>query len=439
MLNMKIRQARSLRGPIALPGDKSISHRAALIAAMASGETTIDNFATSADCCSTLSCLAALGVQVRRDENRVVIKGVGKHGFTVPASLLDCGNSGTTMRLLAGILAGQNFESTLTGDESLLARPMRRIITPLAEMGAVITSNEGKPPLTIAGKNPLRAIDHTLPVASAQVKSCVLLAGLNADGSTRVIEPVETRDHTERMLRWFGVDVEPRRTENGRCMAVAGTASLTARGVSVPADISSAAFFMAGAACLAGSDITLTGVGINRSRRGVLDVLRDMGANIEISGEIEQCREPVATLRVRGGLGKKQFLSPPILRGDIIANLIDEIPVLAVFGTQLSAGIVFRDADELRAKETDRIAATAENLRRMGADVTEFPDGLAVGPAKLQGASIDPFGDHRIAMAFAIAGLMAEGETEIAGAECADVSFPGFFETLEIARVEGPQ
>lgn len=436
MLNMKIRPARSLSGAIALPGDKSISHRAAMIAAMANGETTIDNFATSADCASTLSCLAELGVKVERNQNRVVIQGVGKQGFTAPATPLDCGNSGTTMRLLAGILASQNFESTLTGDESLLARPMRRIIGPLGEMGAVTTSNEGKPPLTIVGHNPLRAIDYTPPVASAQVKSCVLLAGLNADGVTSVTEPVQTRDHTERMLGWFGVDVEPRRTENGRRMTVAGGASLTARDVAIPADISSAAFLMTGAACLPGSDITLRGIGINPSRRGFLDVLRDLGANIEVSDETEQCREPIATLRIRGGLGKKQFLSAPILRGDIIANLIDEIPVLAVFGTQLSAGIVFRDADELRAKETDRIAATAENLRRMGAVVAEFPDGLAVGPAILKGASIDSFGDHRIAMAFAIAALFAEGETEIAGAECADVSFPGFFAALDVARVD---
>ncbi|HVF48060.1 MAG TPA: 3-phosphoshikimate 1-carboxyvinyltransferase [Pyrinomonadaceae bacterium] len=435
---MKIRPARSLHGAIALPGDKSISHRVAMIAAMANGDTTIDNFATSADCTSTLSCLAALGVPLRRGENRVVVHGVGKRGFTAPAAPLDCGNSGTTMRLLAGILAGQSFESTLTGDESLLARPMRRIIGPLGEMGAITTSNEGKPPLTITGQNPLRSIDYTLPVASAQVKSCVLLAGLNADGETRVIEPTETRDHTERMLRWFGVNVRTRRTENGRRVTVAGTASLTARDVAVPADISSAAFFMAGAACLPGSDITMPGVGINPSRRGVLDVLRDLGANIEVSGAAEQCGEPVATLRIRGGLRKKQFLSPPILRGDIIANLIDEIPVLAVLGTQLSAGLVFRDAEELRFKETDRIAATAENLRRMGAEVTEFPDGLAVGPADLRGASIDSFGDHRIAMAFAMAGLLADGETEMTGADCADVSFPGFFEALELVRIERP-
>ena len=430
MLNMKISAAKSLRGTIQLPGDKSISHRAAMIAAMAIGETRIDNFATSADCASTLSCLASLGVSILRENSTVKIKGVGKSGFAKPANALDSGNSGTTMRLLAGILAGQKFESTMIGDESLQARPMKRVIKPLGEMGVIITSNEGSAPLTISGKNPVTAINYSPPVASAQIKSCILLAGLNSDGKTSVLESVQTRDHTERMLRWFGVDVATDAAENGTSISVNGDALLTARDITIPSDISSAAFFMVAAACLQGSDITLPNVGFNPSRRAIFDVLLDLGADIQILEVNERCNEPVATLRIRGGIRSMQPNATPILRGRIIANLIDEIPILAVFGTQIDSGLEIRDAAELRVKESDRIAAIVENLQRMGANVTEFPDGFRVARSDLKGAAIDAFRDHRIAMAFAIAGLLADGETEIAGAECADVSFPGFFETL---------
>ncbi len=430
MLNMKISAAKSLRGTIQLQGDKSISHRAAMIAAMAIGETRIDNFATSADCASTLSCLASLGVSILRENSTVKIKGVGKSGFAKPANALDSGNSGTTMRLLAGILAGQKFESTMIGDESLQARPMKRVIKPLGEMGVIITSNEGSAPLTISGKNPVTAINYSPPVASAQIKSCILLAGLNSDGKTSVLESVQTRDHTERMLRWFGVDVATDAAENGTSISVNGDALLTARDITIPSDISSAAFFMVAAACLQGSDITLPNVGFNPSRRAIFDVLLDLGADIQILEVNERCNEPVATLRIRGGIRSVQPNATPILRGRIIANLIDEIPILAVFGTQIDSGLEIRDAAELRVKESDRIAAIVENLQRMGANVTEFPDGFRVARSDLKGAAIDAFRDHRIAMAFAIAGLLADGETEIAGAECADVSFPGFFETL---------
>lgn len=430
MLNMKIRPAKTINGTVELPGDKSISHRAAMLAAMAVGETRIDNFATSADCASTLTCLAALGVGIRREGGTIIIKGVGKTGFLRPNTALNCGNSGTTMRLLAGILAGQNFESTMTGDESLQKRPMKRIIQPLGEMGVIITSNEGKAPLTVSGKNKVSAIDYSPPVASAQIKSCVLLAGLNSNGVTTVLESVQTRDHTERMLRWFGVDVGAEVIENGTRLSVDGGASLTARDISIPSDISSAAFFMVAAACLKDSDITLPNVGINPSRRAVLDVLRDLGAHIEIEVVVEMCNEPVASLRIRGGQGMGKATESPVLRGKIIANLIDEIPILAVFATQVESGLEIRDAAELRVKESDRIAAIVENLRKMGAEVTEFPDGFHVGRSDLKGAAIDSFGDHRIAMAFAIAGLLADGETEITGADCADVSFPGFFQSL---------
>ena len=399
-----------------------------MLAAIAEGRTQIENFATSADCASTIECLRGIGVNIERVGTTVTVDGVGKNGFSRPSQPLDCGNSGTTMRLISGILAGQKFESILTGDESLQSRPMKRIIAPLGHMGVVIHSNEGKAPLTINGKHPLTAIEYQPPVASAQIKSCVLLAGLNADGVTTIIEPVQTRDHTERMLRWFGVDVEITNSEDGAKISVSGNSKLTARDLIVPSDISSAAFMMVAAACLAGSEITMPNVGLNPSRRAVLDVMISLGANIEINESSETCNEPVAEIVVRGGMAKPTRSS--LLSGDIIANLIDEVPILAILGTQLVGGIEIRDAAELRVKESDRITSVVENLRRMGALVTEFPDGLRVERSDLKGAEIDSHHDHRIAMAFAIAGLFATGETTINGAEAADVSFPGFFETL---------
>lgn len=428
---MKIKPASCIRGTVRLPGDKSISHRAAMLAAIAKGETRIDNFATSEDCSSTVSCLRSLGVEIARDGNSVVVNGVGKNGFTPPSTPLDCGNSGTTIRLLAGIMAGQNFSSILVGDESLQKRPMKRIIDPLSKMGAAITSDEGRAPLYISGRQPLMAIEYQPPVASAQIKSCVLLAGLNADGETSVIEPVQTRDHTERMLRWFGVDVAVDESGEAHRITVAGDATLTARDIVVPSDISSAAFFLVAAACLDGSDITLPSVGFNASRAAIFDVLRNFGADLQLTARCEVNNEPVATIRVRGGVSAMQNAGSNLVNGGTVANLIDEIPIFAVFGTQIDGGMEIRDAAELRVKESDRISAIVENLRRMGAAVEEFPDGLRVERSKLQGAVIDSFGDHRIAMAFAVAGLLARGETEILGAECADISFPGFFEKLK--------
>ncbi len=428
MLNMRVGPASSIRGNISLPGDKSISHRAALIASIAVGSTRIDNFASSADCESTLACLRHLGVEIRRDGEAVVVLGVGKTGLKPPDGPLDCGNSGTTMRLIAGILAGQSFDCVLTGDDSLRKRPMNRIIEPLNLMGAALESTDGRAPLTVKGINPLKGIEYQTPVASAQIKSCVLLAGLNSNGVTSVVEPVQTRDHTERMLRWFGVDVAVDGTGDGTKISVLGNATLTARDLIIPSDISSAAFFMVAAACLEGSDITLPNVGFNPSRRAIFDVLSDLGARIEIIETKEICNEPVASLRIRGGLSGSD--TTPVLRGPIIANLIDEIPILAILGTQLECSLEIRDAAELRVKESDRISAVVENLRRMGSAVTEFPDGFKVERSDLKGATIDSFGDHRIAMAFAVAGLLADDETEIIGADCADVSFPGFFETM---------
>jgi 3-phosphoshikimate 1-carboxyvinyltransferase len=439
---MKIHPAKQLRGQIDLPGDKSISHRAGMFAALANGTTRIENFATSADCASTLACLADLGAGIERDGSTVLVTGTGLHGFTAPDKPLDCGNSGTTMRLISGILAGQAFESVLVGDESLQSRPMKRVIEPLELMGAQIESVDGKAPLRLAGRNPLKAIEYRSPVASAQIKSCVLLAGLNADRETSVIEPTLTRDHTERMLRWLGVDVRTSAFESGFRHSVSGGSELIARDLIIPADISSAAFFMVAAACLEGSEVVMPNVGLNPARRGVIDVLRRFGSQIEVRNEVEQCNEPVGEIVVMGGLRPRESTTPsaaaatpPIqggeLRGQIIADVIDEIPILAVFGTQLEGGLEVRDASELRVKESDRIAAVVENLRRMGADVEEFPDGFRVGRSYLKGAVIDSFGDHRIAMAFAVAGLFADGETTIEGAECAAVSFPDFFAVLE--------
>lgn len=408
-----------------------------MISAMATGETRIGNFAASADCSSTISCLESLGVKISRDDNMIVVNGVGKRGFAPLSGPLDCGNSGTTMRLLAGIMAGQNFSSMLIGDESLQKRPMKRVIEPLAKMGVNIASYKGTAPLTISGKHPLKAIEYRPPFASAQIKSCVLLAGLNSDGETSVIEPVSTRDHTERMLRWFGVDVRIDRSGAATRIAVSGDATLTARDLNIPSDISSAAFFMVAAACLNGSDITLPFVGFNAGRSAIFDVLRKIGADVQILTRDEVCNEPVATLRVRGRNSLPHRTAPNLINGDTIANLIDEIPILAVFGTQIEGGFEIRDAAELRVKESDRIAAIVENLRRMGADVTEFDDGLKVGRSELKGAIVDSFGDHRIAMAFAVAGLLATGESEIVGSPCADISFPGFFGTLAAVVREG--
>jgi 3-phosphoshikimate 1-carboxyvinyltransferase len=428
---MKIQPAENLRGTINLPGDKSISHRAALFSAMAEGETRIENFATSADCASTLACLAQLGVRVMRENTTVFIKGSGKTGFQAAQNALDCGNSGTTMRLLAGILAGQNFDSVLTGDESLSLRPMKRVIDPLAQMDARIEATENHAPLKVFGKNPLRAISFEPKVASAQVKSCVILAGLNAEGKTSVLEKTPTRDHTERMLRWFGVDLEEADTENGKLITVPGDARLTAKDLLVPSDVSSAAFFLVAAACLKGSEIVLRSVGLNPTRNAIVKVLRSFGAVVEVLNEREIGNEPLGDLRVRGigKLGSEN--SSNILRGAIIANLIDEIPILAVFGTQLEGGLEIREASELRVKESDRIKSVVENLRKMNAQIEEFEDGFRVEKSELKGACVESFGDHRIAMAFAVAGLLATGETEIAGAECAAVSFPSFFEILQ--------
>ena len=427
---MKIKPAAGVRGEIVLPGDKSISHRAAILSALSDGNARVTNFATSADCSATIDCLRSLGVDIERNGNVLQVNGVGKDGLKAPSGPLNCENSGTTMRLLAGVLAGQDLESTLIGDESLQKRPMRRVIDPIVRMGAYASATDGHAPLIIRGRRPLKAIDYEPSAASAQLKSCVLLAGLNADGETSVIEHTPTRDHTERMLRWLGVDVSETPDAKGTRIALSGTSRLSAKDIAVPADLSSAAFFMVAAAFLAGSELMLPGVGINVSRRAVVDVLVQMDADIELSHQREDSGEPVADFVIRGRpSGRGGTIAR--LDGRVIANLIDEIPILAVAGTQLEGGLEIRDAGELRIKESDRIAAVVGNLREMGATVEEFDDGLRVARSDLKGAVIDSFGDHRIAMAFAVAGLFADGETEILNAECAAVSFPAFFDELE--------
>ncbi|MDQ3220446.1 MAG: 3-phosphoshikimate 1-carboxyvinyltransferase [Acidobacteriota bacterium] len=431
---MKIIAAKYIRGTLELPGDKSISHRAAILSAMAQGNTQVQNFAASADCASTLKCLEALGVEINRDDSTVVIKGVGKQGLRKPETALDCGNSGTTMRLLTGVLAGQNFDSVLVGDESLQKRPMKRVIDPLRLMGAEIDAEGNNAPLRIFGKKPLRQIDFELPVASAQIKSCIMLAALNAQGETSVFEPTPTRDHTERMLRWFGVKVSEAVVNGVKKITVSGDANLTAKDLSVPADVSSAAFFIVAAAFLDGSEIILPNVGINPTRSAVIEVLGRLGADISISDRREICNEPVGKLIITGKKSVPNGRGSNLLSGPVIANLIDEIPILAVAGTQVDGGLEIRNASELRIKESDRISAVVENLRKMNASVEEFEDGLRVEKSYLKGATVDSFGDHRIAMAFAVAGLLADGETEILGAECAAISFPGFFDTLADVR-----
>lgn len=423
---MKISPANALRGSLVLPGDKSISHRAAMLASIANGTSQVENFLTAEDCLSTLACMQQLGVEARRNGTTVEIVGAGKHGLRASSEPLDCGNSGTTARLITGLLAGQNFQTTLIGDESLSKRPMNRVTRPLKALGAEIDTTDGKLPVNVAGRA-LNAAEVRLEVASAQVKSCILLAGLYADGKTTVIEPVETRDHTERMLKWLGADVSVEIRENARNISVDGASELTARDIQVPADISSAAFLLVAAACLKGSELVLPNVGLNPTRKGVLSVLERCGVKVQVKNEREASGEPIGDLVIEGGIGKQEL---PLLAGPLIPNIIDEIPILAVFGTQLPYGIEIRNASELRVKETDRIAAVVGNLRRMKIDVDEFDDGFRVHPGRPKGAEIESFGDHRIAMAFAVAGLFADGDTTINGHEACEISFPSFFDAL---------
>jgi len=424
---MKVFPANFLDGRLTLPGDKSISHRAAFIAALADGRSEISNFSSAADCASTLACLRELGITIEREDDKVVFAGSEK--LTAPRRPLDCGNSGTTLRLLAGILAGHGFTAELIGDASLSSRPMRRIIEPLEKMGAKIEANAGKAPLKIHGSSRLTPITYELPVASAQVKSAILFAGLNASGETTVIETSPSRDHTERLFNGFGVPV----TTNGDLsVTLAGPGRFEGGSIKIPGDVSSAAYFVGAAMLLPGSNLTIEGVGLNPTRAAFLSVLSSWGADISTTDLETERNEPYGTINIRGGVSGTVTGSDRTLSRSMVPSLIDELPLLAVVGSQIEGGILIRDAAELRLKESDRLATTAANLRAMGADVEEFDDGLRVsGPTKLHGASIDSHGDHRIAMAFSVAALLAEGETEIVGHECVAISFPEFFTLLE--------
>src|SRR5438876_2117860 len=415
-MELVVSPAGRLRGRVRVPGDKSISHRAALIGALSRGDTVIHHFLRADDCLHTVSCLRALGVGIEDEGSRLIVRGMGPR-WRAPMTPLDAGNSGTTMRLLAGILAGQPFQTELTGDASLRTRPVDRIVEPLSRMGArIVASGDGWfPPLRITGGS-LRGITYTLPVASAQVKSAVLLAGLLADGPTTVVEPTPTRDHTERMLAAFGA---PIRRDGDRVSVTA--AALRGHEVRVCGDISSAAFLLAAAAAVPGSELTVEHVGLNPTRTGFLDVLRALGAEVDVRQTGEDTGEPVGAVTVRG-----QRLRGVRVGGSLIPRVIDELPVLCVIATAAEGETVISDAAELRVKESDRIAVIARGLRALGGEVEERPDGLTVYGSPLHGGRVASAGDHRIAMAFAVAGLLAGGPVTVEGAESIAVSFPAF-------------
>lgn len=431
MTGLTIRPAGPLRGCVRIPGDKSISHRALLLGALAEGSSHIENFLPSGDCKATLGCLRLLGVHVEQhDATTLTVHGQGKYGLQPPTLPLNCIRSGTTMRLLSGILAGQPFQSTLTGEPQLLRRPMRRVVEPLRRMGAEIVDSEGYAPLTIYGRR-LHGYDHTLEIASAQVKSALLLAGLYADGPTAVREPAPSRDHTERMLSAMGA----RLTVSGLSTTIFPDATpLRPLSLVIPGDISSAAFPLVAGILVAGSEVTVEGVGVNPTRTGLLDVLREMGAEIVVSRERLLCGEPVADITARAS-----GLRGVEIGGATVVRMIDEFPVLAVAATQAEGRTVVRDAAELRVKETDRIATVVAELRKMGAQIEPLPDGFIVsGPTPLRGTVVSSHGDHRLAMALFVAGLVAEGETTVEEIDCVSDSFPGFVELMrDLIKVDG--
>jgi 3-phosphoshikimate 1-carboxyvinyltransferase len=421
---LRVQEATALRGGTWVPGDKSISHRAVLLGAIASGKSQVEGFLPSTDCLTTLDAVRALGVEIEEHSlTKLVVHGVGLRGLQEPSDVLGCRRSGTTMRLLAGLLAGQPFVSVLSGDAQLRRRPMARITEPLRDMGAVVLGRDGGrlPPLAIQGGD-LRGIDYALPVASAQVKSALSLAALYARGITRLSVPGPARDHTERMLVAMGAVLK---TEDGTVQIEPGY-PLHAVDVTVPGDFSSAAYLIVAASLLPGSEITIETVGVNPTRTGLLDILRAMGADLTVHDERVLGGEPVADVVVRGA-----ELRGVEVGGDLVVRAIDEFPILAVAATQAHGETTVRDAAELRVKETDRVATTVRELRSLGADIEPCPDGFVVrGPTPLEGAVVDSHGDHRLAMALAVAGLVAQGETVVQNSGCIDDSFPGFAPTL---------
>ena len=419
---MEIKKQTRLRGELTVPGDKSISHRAVMFGSLAQGTTRITHFMEGADCLSTISCFRKMGVDIERNASEILVHGKGLHGLSAPSKILDVGNSGTTTRLISGILAGQSFTSELNGDASIQSRPMKRIMTPLQSMGADIVSIKGNgcAPLRITGK-PLQAVHYQSPVASAQVKSCVLLAGMYADGITRVTEPVLSRNHTEIMLNYLGAKV----TSQGTTASIEPEPLLKAREIQVPGDISSAAYFIAAGLLTPDSQILLRNVGINPTRDGILKVCRAMGADITLLNVNEE-GEPVADLLIRSSQ-----LHGTTVEGSIIPTLIDEIPMIAVMAAFAEGTTVIRDAAELKVKESDRIAVVTEGLRRMGADIQPTEDGMIIhGGKPLQGAKINSYLDHRIAMSFAVAGTICDGTMDIVNGDCVNISYPGFYKDL---------
>ncbi len=420
---MKLAYSGPLRGEISVPGDKSISHRAVMFGALAKGTTEVTHFLQGADCLSTIDCFRRMGIDIENTPSRILIHGKGLRGLSAPSSALDVGNSGTTLRLISGILSGQDFKVLLDGDASIRRRPMKRIMTPLSMMGAKIGSLKGNgcAPLHIKGQA-LHAIHYQSPVASAQVKSCVLLAGLYADGTTRVTEPALSRNHTELMLHFFGAQVH----SEGTTASIQPSPALEGRFIQVPGDISSAAYFIAAALLIPGSEVLIRNVGVNPTRDGILRVCQAMGADITRLNERSDSGEPTADLLVR-----HSSLRGTVIEGDLIPTLIDELPVIAVMAALAKGTTVIRDAAELKVKESDRIQVMTENLTRMGARVEATEDGMIIhGGSSLQGAIIDSHQDHRVAMSFAVAALAAEGETEIRDAECVSISYPGFYQDL---------
>ena len=425
MADIKVRSVEPFSAEISVPGDKSISHRAVMLASLSNGACDVTGFLPSEDCICTVNAFRQLGVEIEElNTEKSMLRVHGVRGeFSQPKEPIDCGNSGTTMRLLSGILSAQPFVTELIGDASLSNRPMRRVAQPLEEMGAKIEGNGKRitPPLKITGTSELRAIDYESPVASAQVKSAVLLAGMLGKGKTTVSEPSMSRDHTERMLEYLLVKVR----KDGNKVSIWGDQIPESRDLTVPGDISSAAFWAVATAAYPGCHLLVNGVGLNKTRTGILDALIRMGAQVRERIDASGC-EPIGSVEVRGGP-----LRGIEIGGSRIPTLIDEIPILAVAGALAEGKTVIRDAEELRIKESDRISTVAENLRRMGVPVEEFADGMEIqGGAKMKGAKIESLGDHRIAMAFAIAGLRAKGETVIKGAECIETSYPGFAEEL---------
>lgn len=422
---LTVKQAQKIEGKVKVPGDKSISHRAVMFGSLAEGTTRITGFLPGADCLSTISCFRKLGVQIEQKEDQVTVHGKGWHGLTEPHEILDVGNSGTTIRLISGVLSTQTFHSVLIGDKSIAKRPMRRVVNPLREMGAKIDGRKNGEftPLAIRGTE-LQGIHYQSPVASAQVKSAILLAGLQAKGTTVVEEPMLSRDHTERMLRAFGVEVK----QEGLRVSIEGGQTLKGRDIVVPGDISSAAFLIAAVMVVPGSSLVIENVGINPSRTGIIDVVKAMGGRIEMVNERVVNEEPVADLHVF-----HSELHGITIEGDLIPRLIDEIPVIAVMATQAKGTTTIRDAEELKVKETNRIDSVVAQLGKFKATVVPTDDGMIIdGEQKLHGATIDSMGDHRIGMAMAVAGLAASGETVVTNAEAIHVSFPGFAELLTV-------